>query len=58
MYNVFNYGSLAVVVLFIIIMLTRIAPRQANTYFLVISILLLVFRIFLRIKYLKHDKTN
>ena len=57
-FNILSYGSLILVSLFIVLIYTRIAPRETFLYLLVLSIILLIGRIFLRIYFIKQNKNN
>ncbi|MCL5029377.1 MAG: hypothetical protein M1480_10230 [Bacteroidetes bacterium] len=57
-FNILSYGSLTIVALFIVLIYTHIAPQETFLYLLIISIFLLVGRIFLRIYYIKQNKNN
>jgi len=48
-YNIFNYGSLIIVLILLILMLTKLVPVTWYIYFVSFGILLLVIRIILRI---------
>ena len=57
-FNILSYGSLILVSLFIVLIYTRIAPRETFLYLLVLSIILLIGRILLRIYFIKQNKNN
>jgi len=50
LYEIFNYGSLIVVFVLLILMLTKAVPVEWFVYLASFAIVLLVVRIFLRIK--------
>ena len=55
-FNIFNYSSLAVVALLVVLMLTDAVPRESYLYLLVFAILLLIIRIILRINFIRKNK--
>ncbi|NWG27744.1 MAG: hypothetical protein HXY48_04330 [Ignavibacteriaceae bacterium] len=58
-YKVFNYSSIVVVLIFLVLILTESIPREAYITLLVITIVILVARIVFRIylhSYLKKSK--
>jgi len=57
-YDIFNYGSLFVVFVLLILMLTEAVPRQWFIYIASFAIVLLIVRIFLRIKISIQNKKN
>jgi hypothetical protein len=50
LYDIFNYGSLIVVFGLLVIMLTKAVPVEWFVYIASFAIVLLIVRIFLRIK--------
>jgi len=48
-YDIFNYGSLAIVFIILILMLTKAIPVEWFVYLASFAILLLILRIFFRI---------
>jgi hypothetical protein len=55
-YKIFNYASLAVVIIFIILMLTQAVPREWYVTLVYIGIGLLVLRIISRIYITSYQK--
>jgi L-asparagine transporter-like permease len=57
-YDIFNYGSLIVVFVLLILMLTDAVPRETFIYIASFAIVLLIIRIFLRIKISIQNKKS
>jgi FlaA1/EpsC-like NDP-sugar epimerase len=58
-YTVFNYSSIAVVIIFLVLILTESIPREMYVTLLIITVIILVARVALRIylhSYLKKSK--
>ena len=47
-FRVFNYGSLILASILILLIITRIAPEESFIYFIIVIILIFVSRIFIR----------
>ncbi len=54
----FNYGSLAVVIIIVILMYKEIIPRNLWLYALIFAILLFIARIIIRISYIRQNKKD
>ena len=54
-FNIFNYASLAVVALLVVLMLTDAVPHESYIYLLVFALVLLVVRIILRIIFIRKN---
>ena len=57
-YNIFNYASIAVVLIFLVLILTDSIPRETYVTVLIITITILVVRIALRIYLNSYLKKN
>ncbi len=58
-YNIFNYSTIAIVVVFLVLILTETISREMYVPLLVITVIILIARIALRIylnSYLKKSK--
>jgi len=58
-YNIFNYSTIAIVIVFLVLILTETVPREMYVTLLVITVIILIARIALRIylhSYLKKSK--
>ena len=47
-FRVFNYGSLILALISVLLIITRIAPEESFIYFIIVIILIFVSRIFIR----------
>ncbi len=57
-FNIFNYASLAIVALLVILMLTEAVPRESFIYLLAFAVILLIVRIILRINFIRKNKSG
>lgn len=57
-YNIFNYATIGVVVIFLVLILTESVPRETYMILLYITIAILVTRIAARIYLHKYLKKN
>lgn len=57
-FNIFNYSSLGIVIVLVVLMYTQIAPRESFIYIVVFALLLLAARIVLRVYYIKQSKKD
>jgi len=57
-YTVFNYTSIVLVVIFLILILTESVPREAYMAILVITVIILITRVVLRIYLHSYQKKN
>jgi hypothetical protein len=57
-YAVFNYTTIAVVIIFLVLILTESIPREAYVTLLVVTIIILIARIGLRIYLNSYLKKN
>jgi len=57
-FRVFNYGSLILASILILLIITRIAPEESFIYFVIVIILIFVSRIFIRILNIKNIKNK
>jgi FlaA1/EpsC-like NDP-sugar epimerase len=58
-YNIFNYSTIAIVIVFFVLILTETVSREMYVTLLVITVIILIARIALRIylhSYLKKSK--
>ena len=57
-YTVFNYSSIAVVIIFLVLILTESIPREMYVTLLIITVIILVARVALRIYLYTHLKKS
>ena len=57
-YSVFNYTTIAVVIIFLVLILTESIPRETYVTLLIITIIILVARIALRVYLQLYLKKN
>ncbi len=57
-FNTYNYGSLILAIIFVVLMYFELVPRETFIYIAAFTILLLVVRIFLRVYYIKQSRKN
>jgi len=58
-YTIFNYSTIAIVIVFLILILTDVVPRETYIPFLIITIVILIGRIIARVylnSYLKKNR--
>ena len=57
-YTIFNYASIAVVVIFLILILTESIPKEAYVTILIVTIIILVARVAFRIYLYSYQKKS
>ncbi len=57
-FNIFNYGSLALVAVLVVMMYAKLIPSETFIFILAFTIILLVARIVLRVFYIKQTRKN
>jgi hypothetical protein len=57
-FDYFNYGSLAVVLLLVLLMYTEVIPRGFWLYALIFALLLFIARIVIRLLYIRQNKKD
>jgi hypothetical protein len=57
-FNNFNYGSLGVVILIVLLMYIQVIPPQYYLYALIFALLLFVARIIVRVLYIRQNKKD
>jgi FlaA1/EpsC-like NDP-sugar epimerase len=57
-YTIFNYSTIAIVIVFLILILTESVPRETYITFLVITIIILIARIAARVYLNSYLKKN
>jgi FlaA1/EpsC-like NDP-sugar epimerase len=58
-YTIFNYSTIAIVIVFLILILTDVVPRETYIPFLIITVVILIGRIIARVylnSYLKKNR--
>ncbi|GIK60933.1 MAG: hypothetical protein HND39_14775 [Ignavibacteriota bacterium] len=58
-YTIFNYSTIAIVIVFLILILTDVVPRETYIPFLIITVIILIGRIIARVylnSYLKKNR--
>jgi hypothetical protein len=57
-FDYFNYGSLGVVILLVVLMYTEVIPRGLWLYALIFALLLFIARIVIRLLYVRQNKKD
>jgi uncharacterized membrane-anchored protein len=57
-FNFFSYISLGIIAVILLLVYTRTIPAELNVYVLILALVLLTVRLFIRIFYKKQNNNN